>query len=110
MNAPVAVESLSETDLANMRTLWNRVEAGIRWVDAHSGSLGQHHLWFEARILPDSRMPSKTPEERAAYKEYYRQRLLFERLWLQMEAMEKKLNLTPAQINELGGEATTPCE
>lgn len=94
---------MTDEDRATLQQLWTRVRNGIEWLDAHSGELGQFHLWWDARMLPVP-MPAQAPEIVTAYRDYHQQRTLFERLWRQMVNLEDKLSLTPQQIIDLGGE------
>jgi hypothetical protein len=72
-----------------MSTIAERVANGITWLTEHD-ELGAFHFWFESGIIPGSSpMPAQTPERIEAYREYYKARVTWERLWKAMEAEER---------------------
>lgn len=64
---------------ATLEQLQQRVANGIRWLSEHDPS-GAFHAWYCAGLTPTSVMPAQDAETRAAYREYYGQRVIFDRL------------------------------
>jgi hypothetical protein len=74
----------------DLETLYQRSEAGIRWLSTHDPD-GAFHLWYTARIVPGVPMPAQPSEVQTAYAEYHQARDLWERIETRIKAIEKKL-------------------
>jgi hypothetical protein len=70
--------------------LGERVARGMDWLTEHDPD-GSYHHWFEAGLIPLSPMPAQSPERIAAWRDYYRQRVRWERMWKDLERLERKV-------------------
>lgn len=77
----------------DLETLYQRSEAGIRWLVAHD-EVGAFHLWYTARIAPGTPMPAQSAEVQQGYREYYEARELWERIESRIKAVERKQGAT----------------
>lgn len=66
-------------------SLEERVGNGMVWLTDHDPT-GRFHLWFTARILPGTPMPTQTEQSVEDYRTYYKARQQWERLFAAMEA------------------------
>jgi hypothetical protein len=73
----------------DLDTLYQRSEAGIRWLSAHDDG-GAFHLWYTARISPVVKLPSVSDERLAAYAEYHHARELWERIESRIKTVEQR--------------------
>lgn len=73
----------------DLETLYQRSEAGIRWLSEHDPD-GAFHLWYTARIVPGSPMPAQGEEVQSAYREYHQARDLWERIESRIKAVERQ--------------------
>lgn len=72
-----------------LAAIYTRVESGITWLTERDPD-GAFHVWFTSRIGPRAPMPAQSEARRAAYAEYHEARVLFERLWKKMVALEER--------------------
>lgn len=72
-----------------MTVLAERVANGIGWLTEHDPT-GAFHLWFEGGLLPGTPMPAQSEEVQEAYREYYKARVTWERLYKAHEAEEAR--------------------
>ena len=73
----------------DIEDLAERVARGMNWLSEHDPD-GSYHHWFGAGLLPMSPMPAQSPERIAAWKEYHRQRTRWERMFADLERLERK--------------------
>lgn len=97
------------TDTEALETLQARVAKGLEWLNAYD-PVGNFHRWFEAGIFPSSPVITlhHTEEERDRYREYYRQRELWERLWKQMDQLEARVARSSAAASSHPETAAPP--
>lgn len=69
--------------------IYIRVEKGIAWLTEHDPT-GSFHFWFESGLTSLSPMPAQADTRREDWAAYYSARVIFERLWKKMTALEKK--------------------
>jgi hypothetical protein len=73
----------------DLETLYQRSEAGIRWLTEHDET-GAFHLWYTSRIAPGTPMPAQPPEVQSAYREYHEARELWERIESRIKTVERQ--------------------
>lgn len=83
------VEATAPTPSPELEALYERIEKGINWLVEHDPK-GAFHAWWCSQIQPYMPMPAQSEEAREEYRRYHQNRTVFERLWREMEAREKK--------------------
>lgn len=71
----------------DMDRLAERVGNGLTWLSEHDPK-GNLYAWFQAGLTPASVMPSQSAEVREAYAEWYRAKLIYDKLEDRLSKLE----------------------
>lgn len=72
-----------------MDRLAERVGNGMAWLSEHDPK-GNFYAWFQAGLTPASVMPAQDDGTKEAYTEWYRAKLVYDRLETQLSRLENR--------------------